>query len=356
MGRMGVTVFRRGEFSVTIDPSMVVILALLGYYPGVTLTDMIAWVLIAAGCILAHELGHALAFAAFGATPQVLLYGMGGLTSARGSFSAARSVVISLSGPLAGFGVGGVFWLVGPGETHLSHTIWQYGLFATFGFGVLNLMPVLPLDGGNALLSLLRVAHVDDADRIARYISIAVAGVGALLLFRSGLPFGWIFPLMFLGQNVADLRRMKEEPTRERARTAFTSLLEGRPGDAVRESTDVLAERPSQGIAEVAAETLIWSYLALGQVPLARQALDTRPPRSPGDRRPVERLPEAGVALAEGAGDAAVAMIAASLDKGEWAPPNVLIPLMERTGTLVAVQSRLNPQGAALLAKLQSAL
>jgi Zn-dependent protease len=353
---MGLTIFRKGEFSVTVDPSMLVILALLGYYPGVTLTDMIAWIVIAAGCILAHELGHALAFAAFGSTPQVLLYGMGGLTSARGSFTAAKSVIISLAGPIAGFGVGGVFWLIGPGGSDLSRTIWLYGLWATFGFGLLNLMPVLPLDGGSALLSFLKLAHVADAERIARYISIAVAGIGAVLLFRSGLAFGWIFPLMFLGQNVADLRRMKEEPTRERARVAFEALLEGRPGDAARQSTEVLAARPSQGIAEVAAETLIWSHLAMGQVPEARRALDARPARPPGDRRPVERLPEAGVALAEGAGDPAVAIIASSLDKGEWAPPNVLIPLLERTGTLAAVQSRLNPQGAALLAKLQSAL
>jgi hypothetical protein len=67
-------------------------------------------------------------------------------------------------------------------------------------------------------------------------------------------------------------------------------------------------------------------------------------------------IPEAAVALAEGAGDPAAAVIAASLDKGEWAPPNVLIPLLERTGALPIVQARVGPEGAELLAKLQAAL
>jgi len=353
---MGFTIFRRGEFAVTVDPSLIVILGLLGYYPGVTLTELLAWIGVAAGCILAHELGHALAFAAYGATPRVLLYGMGGLTSASGSFSAAKGVIISLAGPIAGFGVGGVFWLVGPGQTDLSQTIYYYGLWATFGFGLLNLLPVLPLDGGQALVSALKMGRVQEAEKIARYVSVLVAGAGALLLFRSGLPFSWIFPLMFLGQNVADLRRMREEPTRERVRAAFQALLSGRPADAARVSQEVLDQRPSYEIAEVAAETLVWSYLAMGQVSEARASLDVRPARAHGDQRPVERLPEAAVALAEGAGEPALAVIAASLDKGEWAPPNVLIPLLERSGSLAGVRARVGADGAALLAKLQAAL
>jgi Zn-dependent protease len=357
MLRMGITLFRRGEFSVKVDPSLFVILAILGFDPGVPfrLDHLLAWIGVAAGCILVHELGHALAFAAFGATPQVLLYGMGGLTSARGSFSAAKSVIISLAGPIAGFGIGGVFWLVGPGSTELSHAIYVDGLIATFGFGILNLLPVLPLDGGSALLSLFKLAHVPDADRLARYVSIGVAGLGALYLLRRP-GFTWIFPLMFLGQNLADLKRMKEEPTRDRVRAAFHALLGGRPGEAAQIAAEVLAQRPSHEIAEIAAETLVWSQLALGQVAEARASLGLRPGRPAGDLRPVERLPEAAVALAEGAGDSAVAVIAASLDNGEWAPPNVLIPLLERTGTLPAVQARLHPQGAELLAKLQQAL
>lgn len=356
MGRMGFTILRIGGFSITLDPSLIVILGLLGYQPGLSLQDVLIWIAVAAGCILVHELGHALAFAAFGATPSVLLYGMGGLTSASGSFSAGRSVIISLAGPVAGFGAGGAFWLIGPGDTHVSRLVWVFGLFATFGFGVLNLLPVLPLDGGNALMSLLQLARVADAERIARYVSIAVAGAAALYLLRGGFGFSWIFPVMFVGQNVADLRRMREEPARERVREAFRSLLAGRPDHAARLAGEVLSERPSHDVAEVAAETLVWSRLALGQVDEARRSLDLRPGRPPGDRRPVERLPEAAVALAEGGVDAAVPVIASSLDRGEWAPPNVLIPLLERSGALAAVQSRVGPDGAVILAKLQAAL
>src|SRR5438128_1067421 len=130
MGRAGLTIFRKGEFVVRVDPSMFVILAMLGYYPGVTLRDVLVWVAVASGCVLVHELGHALAFAAFGSTPQVLLYGMGGLTSARGSFSSARSVVISLAGPVAGFGLGGAVWIIGRGDSDLSRTLWYDAIFA----------------------------------------------------------------------------------------------------------------------------------------------------------------------------------------------------------------------------------
>jgi len=68
-------------FPVHLDLSFVIIMAVLGYYPGVTLRDMALWLLITPVAVLVHELGHAVAARSAGARPQIALAGFGGVTS-----------------------------------------------------------------------------------------------------------------------------------------------------------------------------------------------------------------------------------------------------------------------------------
>ena len=45
-------------FPVHLDLSFVIIMAVLGYYPGVTLRDMALWLVITPVAVLVHELGQ----------------------------------------------------------------------------------------------------------------------------------------------------------------------------------------------------------------------------------------------------------------------------------------------------------
>jgi len=178
----GISLGRLGPIPIRLDPSLFLILGLIGYRKDVTLNEILVWVVVAAFCILVHELGHAVAFLSFGRKPSVLLYGFGGVTSAEGGLGPWASLTTSLAGPVAGFGLGGLILLAAmtggaPQSGTLVHTAFLDGLWACFGFGVFNLLPILPLDGGAAVAAFLRGVRGPSGEQVARYISIAFAAL-----------------------------------------------------------------------------------------------------------------------------------------------------------------------------------
>ena len=349
----GISLGRLGPIPIRLDPSLFVILALIGYTPGVTLNEILVWVFVAAFCILVHELGHAVAFLAFGRKPSVLLYGFGGVTSAEGGMGPWSSLATSLAGPIAGFGLGGLILLGGmsagsPEPGSLLQAAYRYGLFACFGFGILNLLPILPLDGGAALAAFLRGLQGPSGEQAARYVSIAVASLLALVALRFGQIFAGLFGVMFAAQNYQEAKRHREGPQRAQLQEAYKTLFGPRPADAAEPARRILTGqtgKASADLKEVAAEVLVWAELARRDTAGARAALSLRPERHPTDHRPVGRLAEAAVALAEGAGEQAVAVLATCLDAGEHAPPDVLFPLLEQAEVLPELWSRLGPEG-----------
>jgi Zn-dependent protease len=356
----GISLGRLGPIPIRLDPSLFVILALVRFQPGVTLNEILVWVPVATFCILVHEVGHAVAFLTFGRKPSILLYGFGGVTSAEGGMGPWSSLVTSLAGPIAGFGLGGLILLGGlfagtPEQGSLAATAWQDGIFACFVFGILNLLPILPLDGGAALAAFLRGVQGPSGEQVARYVSIGVAATLALVGFRFGQIFAGLFGVMFAAQNYQELKRHREQPQREEMQAAYEALFANRPVAAAEGARRVLASNASGDLKEIAAETLVWAALVQGDVGAARAALDVRPERHPTDHRPYSRLPEAAVALAEGAGEPAVAVLAASLEQGEHAPPNVLFPLLERAGVLADLWNRLGPEGREALQRMHAA-
>ncbi|MEJ7764268.1 MAG: hypothetical protein WKF86_02115 [Acidimicrobiales bacterium] len=355
----GFSLGRLGPIPIRLDPSLFVILALIGYRPNVTLNEILVWVAVASFCILVHELGHAVAFLAFGKKPSVLLYGFGGVTSAEGSMGPWASLTTSLAGPIAGFGLGGMILLSAmtggsPAPGSLLRTAYGDGLWACFGFGILNLLPILPLDGGAAVAAFLRGVSGPSGEQVARYISIVFAALLGLLALRFGQIFVALFGGMFAAQNYQEVKRHREGPERERLREAYAALFDGRPAAAAEAARQVLGGRASVELKEVAAEVLVWTELARGDPAGARAALDLRPERHHSDHRPVSRLVEAAVALAEGAGDPAVAVLTSSLESGEHAPPDVLFPLLERAGVLPDLWSRLGPDGREVLQRMHA--
>ena len=68
------------------------------------------WIAVCFGSILIHEMGHALAFRAFGIASEVVLYAWGGLAIPKGRvrYSHAANVLVSLAGPFAGFCLAGL--------------------------------------------------------------------------------------------------------------------------------------------------------------------------------------------------------------------------------------------------------
>jgi Zn-dependent protease len=190
-------------FPVQADLSFLIVLAFLGYSTlDRGLSFLVVWVVIAALSILVHELGHAVAARATGASPHIALIGFGGVTSfdtPTGGLSRVRSVGISVAGPATGLALGGVLLLIRRSAALDPGSLTAYavdaGIFVTLGWGILNLLPILPLDGGNVLVELLP-GSPERRLRLAAAVSVAfavIAGVFALLAGQlyAALLAGW---------------------------------------------------------------------------------------------------------------------------------------------------------------------
>ncbi len=161
--------------------------------------------------VLIHELGHALMGKAFGLTPQIDLHGMGGTTSwAHKNVSSGAKILISLAGPSTGIVIGLILkygpFFEGQHLSLLARGIIGQIIFVNLGWGVLNLLPMLPLDGGNVMHQLIAMITGTDGERPARIISIVVGVLAAIAGYMYFGLFTAILVAMLVGQNVRALR------------------------------------------------------------------------------------------------------------------------------------------------------
>ena len=105
--------------------------------------------------VLVHELGHAFVTRWFGWYPEIVLYFFGGYATTT-RHSPWKDIAVSAAGPAAGFAV---FFLLlfgavpaarnGTLQNELLRDALSFSLFINFVWNVMNLLPVLPLDGGH---------------------------------------------------------------------------------------------------------------------------------------------------------------------------------------------------------------
>jgi Zn-dependent protease len=174
--------------------------------------ETIIWIAVCFVSILLHEFGHVFAFRFFGVDAEAILYGFGGLAvprrDVRGTFP---RFVVALAGPMAGFGLAALAlgaarfsgatvqfgwhlflpvisaWPDVTGEgaapfqsTYLWYVLLNDLLFVNFYWGLVNLLPVYPLDGGHAARAVLEQRDPGRGRRNSLILSILVAASVAL--------------------------------------------------------------------------------------------------------------------------------------------------------------------------------
>lgn len=186
---------------IKVEFSFFVVVAFLGMSRGTSIEIIAEWLAVASLSILLHEFGHAIAARAFGLSPRIRLYAMGGQTwwESDTGVTPPKHLVISLAGPATGFLLGGVVFLAGPfvlslTSSFLATSAYRDLLWVNIGWGLFNLLPMLPLDGGSVLLTLEQWILKSRAQLVSHALSFftALAITGLALRAR----FLWI---AFLG-------------------------------------------------------------------------------------------------------------------------------------------------------------
>ncbi|HEY1695258.1 MAG TPA: site-2 protease family protein [Polyangiaceae bacterium] len=277
--------FRLGKIPVRIQPSFFVTAVFFALFSQDVLM-IVSWVGIVFVSVMLHELGHATMGLGFGLQPSIDLHGMGGTTSWSASkpLGTARRIAISLAGPFAGFGVAAVVFALGRHvfpPTPLGQFIYDNLLFVNFVWGLVNLLPMLPLDGGNVMRQLLDALTGMRGERLATYVSIIVAALAipAALLFQSW--WGALLAAMFVAMNVRALKSVRarehDEPMRESLAKAYAALNEKDGGRVLAIARPVALESQSAPVKAEALQLVAFGFLLEGRVADADAALAAMP-------------------------------------------------------------------------------
>jgi len=280
--------FRLFGIPVSIRLGFVLLGAVLGWSGGYKGIELGIWLGIVFVSVLAHEMGHAIAVRAFGLAPQIELHGMGGTTSWQpdARVTPGRRIVVSLAGPGAGFVLGAIvlvaFVALRPAEGTVAGNAVSMALWVNVGWGALNLLPMLPLDGGNVMASVLEILAPNRGLRLARYVSIGLCvAAGALAAWANQ-----IWPLVLAGyfafQNFIGLRAHtvieRDRDLHAELDRAQAALAHGDALGAERGAQDVLAVAKSDGVRAEAAQVVAFARLTRGDADGAAAALASMPP------------------------------------------------------------------------------
>lgn len=176
-----------GRIPIHIFPFFWFLILMIGWLNSLTLIGTIIWSAVILISVLIHEYGHALTALMFGQRAEINLVGFGGLTKRDGPKLARwKEFLIILNGPLAGlltFVV--VYFLlghVGEKKAVLLYAL-KVAVNVNLFWTLLNLLPVIPLDGGHLLRILLEGALGLRGLKLAFFISIVLAGLLGLYFF-----------------------------------------------------------------------------------------------------------------------------------------------------------------------------
>ncbi|MBA3722731.1 MAG: site-2 protease family protein [Parachlamydiaceae bacterium] len=177
-----------GKIPVIIHPLFWFLILAIGWMNSATITGTLIWSSVILFSVLIHEYGHALTAVAFGQTAEINLVGLGGLTTRKGpSIKAWQEFLVILNGPLAGLLLFVLVYkfssFVNLHQRPLLADAIEVAIYVNLFWTLLNLLPILPLDGGHLMRVLLEGAFGFNGIKFSLYISIFVAVLGSLLFF-----------------------------------------------------------------------------------------------------------------------------------------------------------------------------
>lgn len=340
--------FRIAGIPVRIEPGFWFMSALLGWGTG-NIRTVIVWIACVFVGVLCHELGHATAARAFGGQSEIILYSMGGLTSTKAvaPMGRLRSIVVSLAGPFAGFVLGGIVLAVStmlvpgeggiverllsrPADAHLLGVAIEFLLWINLGWGLVNLLPVLPFDGGHVAQQLLGGGEVGWYR--AAWVSVVIGPSVAISSFVMGYTWAGLLFAFSSVQTVRELiarrnhRADREGGLHEHMAAVNDAMEAGDLEAAASRAAAVLAKARAPELKRNAAHMKAIAHLRMHEPHEALKVLEALPP---GEVDPITM----GLCLLEsGRAEEAARNFEVALARGEEGARELLATALELQG------------------------
>lgn len=256
-----------GRIPLTIHPTFWLFAALIGYMNSLSFVGTLIWVVIIFVSVLFHELGHALTALVFKENPRIELVALGGMTYHNAQkLSFWKQFLIVLDGPIFGFIIVILSSLLLQVPA-LSQGMWGSILTLTravnFFWTIVNLLPVIPLDGGQMLRIVMEKIFGHKGFKYTILTSLVVSILISLFFFltHAFLIGGLFFLLAF--QSFDTFRRTRhlsendrDTSLREKLEKLEEMIQMGKKEQALNLSEEIRAKAKSGMIYELATQYL----------------------------------------------------------------------------------------------------
>jgi hypothetical protein len=183
-----------------------------------------------------------------------------------------RSVAVSLAGPFAGSAFGALVLVAmrfAPVEQPLAEFTIKQLLNVNIGWGIVNLLPMLPLDGGNVARAVLNGITKGRGEKPARVLSIVIAGLALVYaVVTSWLWLGFLAAL-FTWSNVQAFRQVDQRavdaPLAQAIEKAYGALDRQDGAEAVALLRPVLLPGASADLRQIALRLFAYGLLLESQ-------------------------------------------------------------------------------------------
>jgi Zn-dependent protease len=256
---------------------------------GKVIGQALMWAAIVLVSVLLHEFGHATAARAFGAEPSITLHALGGLTQfePRG-MSRLQRWCVSFAGPAAGLLLGIAVFAASQWVPHgrQAEGIVDMILWVNIGWSLINLLPVLPFDGGQMLSAFLGPRR-----ELWTAIISGVVGISAALLGYFRFQNLWI-AFLFGSSGVTAIRQVKWlwltqvdrkaglDEELDRARGAIAS---GDVGQGFQRARHIVEKARSSAVKNAGLLVLAWAEATSGRRGDARATIERLERDTPTD-------------------------------------------------------------------------
>lgn len=266
-----------GKIPICIQPLFWLFAGFIGFlYSGGSFVVTLIWVLVIFFSVLVHEYGHALTAYFFGKKPRISLVALGGVTSYETTkLSLFRQFLIVLNGPLAGFTLALAAYFLFKGDLFsanlLRYTL-QLFFFVNVFWTIINLLPILPLDGGQLLRIVLEAIFGHRGTKIAFFIGMVLAAIfGGFFFLNRRVFIGAIF-FLFGYESYQSWKQAKNLSAHDRSEdlqmllmNGEKALIEGNQDEAIRAFEEITRSTKEGVLFKTASQYLGLLYYNKGE-------------------------------------------------------------------------------------------